>query len=302
MSAADAVPDVSPDLPSRPWRLTLALVERLPQAALSRTLGTLADTPLPTWLRRPVIGGFARMLAIDTTEAEHPVTAYRSLNEFFVRRLRQGVRAWPHDGSTIVSPVDGVIGRLGTVSAGRLVQAKGRYYTAAGLLAGADDAARYDDGTFVTLYLSPRHYHRIHAPCAGTIAGAAHVPGALLPVNRQAVLHVPDLFPKNERVICTIDGALGRTAVVAVGAYNVGRISTAFDSHWAGPGGTVANRKPAVASRRRYDPPIVVGQGDEIMAFHLGSTVVMLSEPGPVCVAPEQGREVRLGNVLLRRR
>jgi phosphatidylserine decarboxylase len=295
------VPQVSPDLPSASWRLTLALLHRLPQAALSRSLGRLADVPVPRALRRSILGGAARTLGIDLAEAERPVEEYASINALFVRRLRPGVRTWPGDPDTFASPVDGIVGRHGRIERGRLIQAKGRDYSAAALLDDAEQAHRYEGGSFITIYLSPRHYHRIHAPCAGTIGAARHVPGALIPVNEPAVAHVPDLFPRNERVICYIDGPVGRVAVVAVGAYNVGRISTAFDSEWAGPGGSVANRRGARAQSRTYDPPRAVRQGDEIMAFHLGSTIVALCEPGLDAFGGEPGMEVRLGDVLLRR-
>jgi phosphatidylserine decarboxylase len=295
------VPDVSPDLPSKRWRAALALLQRLPQAALSRSLGRLADTPLPVSMRRPVIGAFARAVGIDVSEAEHPITEYGSINAFFVRRLRAGMRSWPDDAATAASPVDGVIGQHGTIRDGRLIQAKGRHYSAADLLADEAAARHYDGGAFITIYLSPRHYHRIHAPCGGVIRTAAHLPGALLPVNEAAVLHVNDLFPRNERVVCTIDAPVGRVAVVAVGAYNVGRISTAFDPDWAGAAGSVANRRGAAPAIRHYDPPIAVKQGDEIMAFHLGSTVIMLFEAGLRSEAPPPGAEVTLGSVLLRR-
>lgn len=295
------VPDVSPDLPSRRWRTALALLERMPQAALSRSFGRLADIRLPRLLRRSVIGGFARAVGIDVAEAELAVADYESINAFFVRRLRPGARSWPGDDRTTASPVDGILGQYGVIDEGRLIQAKGRHYTAASLLGDGDEASRYERGTFVTIYLSPRHYHRIHAPCGGAIAAARHLPGALLPVNDAAVRHVNDLFPRNERVVCFIDSPVGRVAVVAVGAYNVGRISTAFDPEWAGAGGSVANRRRARAETRCYDPPLPLTQGDEIMAFHLGSTVVMLLEPGMRTVAPPPGSEVRLGSVLLRR-
>lgn len=297
---ADGVPAVSPDLPGMPWRVTLDLLERLPQAALSRGLGALADTPLPRAVRRPVIGGFARMIGIDTAEAERPVTEYASLNEFFARRLKHGARSWPMDDRVLASPVDGVVGQHGTVRDGRLIQAKGRDYSAADLLAG-DDAGRFESGSFTTIYLSPRHYHRIHAPCGGTIPSARYVPGALLPVNAPAVQHVPDLFPRNERVVCTIDTESGRVAVIAVGAYNVGRISTAFDHDWVGAEASVANRREAPPLSRHYDPPLDIAQGDEIMAFHLGSTIVMLAEPGWLSQTPPAGTEVRLGEPLLYR-
>lgn len=293
------IPAVTPDLPSLPWRATLRLLQRLPQASLSRTLGALADIRVPRRLRGPIIGGFARAVGIDAGEAELPLEEYGSINDFFVRRLRSGVRSWPNDDATIAAPVDGVVGRHGIIRGGLLIQAKGRHYRAADLLAGREPD-RYEGGTFITLYLSPRHYHRIHAPCSGVIAGAHHVPGALLPVNDPAVRHVPDLFPRNERVICRIDGALGSTVVVAVGAYNVGRISTAFDTDWVGAGRSVTNRRRSEPESRSYDPPRPVRQGDEIMAFHLGSTVVMLVEPGPRSTVPAPGSEVRLGDVLMR--
>jgi phosphatidylserine decarboxylase len=295
------VPEVSPELPSRRWRAALALLRRLPQAAMSRSLGRLADTPLHPRLREPVVGAFARAVGIDVTEAERPIAEYPSINAFFVRRLRPGVRSWPLDDDTAAAPVDGIVGQHGVIREGRLIQAKGRHYSAADLLADTGAAGRYEGGTFITIYLSPRHYHRIHAPCGGAIPVAQHVPGALLPVNAAAVLHVPDLFPRNERVICTIDSPLGAVAVAAVGAYNVGRISTAFDPDWAGAGRSVANRRGVGASVRRYDPAIPIRQGDEIMAFHLGSTVVLLFEKGPRLVAPPPGSEVALGSVILRR-
>jgi phosphatidylserine decarboxylase len=301
-AAADrAVPAVTPELPPQRWRLLLSIMQRLPQAALSRTFGQLADMPVPATLRPMVLGGFARMLGIDLAEAERPLREYESLNDLFVRRLREGVRSWPADPAAVAAPVDGVLGRSGMIADGRLIQAKGRTYTAADLLEDAAGAARYEGGSFVTLYLSPRHYHRIHAPVGGAIVEARHTPGALLPVNAAAVMHVDNLFPRNERVSCVIEGAVGRVAVVAVGAYNVGRISTAFDSSWlADDGRGVRNRRGTASEHRAYDPPRPVACGDEIMAFHLGSTVVLLLEPGVRLEALEAGTEIRLGSVLAR--
>lgn len=296
----EPVPTVSPDLPSPPWRATLALLERLPQAALSRSFGRLADLRIPVPLRRIVLGTFARAVRIDVAEAERPLEEYASINEFFVRRLRPSLRAWPHDPETAASPADGITGQHGTVTGGRLIQAKGRDYTVADLLMDPVDAHRFEGGSFFTIYLSPRHYHRLHAPCGGTIPVARYVPGALLPVNAAAVVHIAGLFPRNERVICMIDAPIGRCAVVAIGAYNVGRISTTFDAEWAGSGRAVSNRGTP-AETRRYDPPLPVVQGAELMAFHLGSTIVLLFEPGSRLTAPRPGTEIRLGTVILRR-
>ena len=288
------VPTVSPDLPTPAWRLILAALRRLPQGALSRSFGRLADTPLPRSLRKPVLGAFARAVGIDASEAELPLSDYGSMNQFFVRRLKNGARPWQLSQHEAGSPVDGVVGQLGTVANGRLIQAKGRVYSAAGLLHDGAEAARFDGGVFLTLYLSPRHYHRIHAPVGGTIPKALHAPGALLPVNAPSVTHIADLFARNERLLCYIDGNLGRVAVVAVGAYNVGRISAAFDELWQQP---PTNRRNAALQSRAYTPPKPIVAGAEIMAFHLGSTVVLLFEPGVrLHRGLTPGAEIRLGS------
>ena len=300
------IPDVSPEIPSRRWRVALALLDRLPQAALSRGLGRLADIPVPRSARGPILGRIARSLGIDLGEAELPLEEYGSLNELFVRRLKPGLRRWPGDPTTIASPVDGILGQVGHVEDGVLIQAKGRSYRVADLLGpeAGRESGRYQRGSFVTLYLSPRHYHRIHSPCEGAISSAWHLPGALLPVNAAAVMHVDALFPRNERLVCEMDNAIGRTAVVAVGAYNVGRISASFDPAWSGARGEgwVTNRRGgAAAESRRYDPPLRTPQGAEIMAFHLGSTVVLVTErrvrfEGGMT----PGLEVRMGDVIAR--
>lgn len=297
------VPDVSPDLPAPGWRALLALLAQLPQPGLSRAFGQLADLRIPRPMRGAVLGSFARAVGIDVTEAELPLTEYPTLNAFFVRRLRPDARTAPGDPGVLACPVDGILGQSGAIERGQALQAKGRWYSVAKLLDDEADAARYEGGTFITLYLSPRHYHRIHSPCDGGIVYARHVPGALLPVNQPAVAHVQDLFPKNERLVCAIDGPLGRVAIVAIGAYNVGRISAGFDPSWVGSSeASVTNRRRHEPDTRRYDPPVVVRQGQEIMAFHLGSTVVLLLEPGRVQLTTqlERGREVRLGDAIAR--
>ncbi|HEU0016196.1 MAG TPA: archaetidylserine decarboxylase [Longimicrobium sp.] len=298
-------PSDLPDVPSLRWRAMLRVLGRLPQGALSRGFGRMADVPIPRALRPAVLGAFARAVGADPGEAELPLDAYPTLNRFFTRKLREGARAWPADPRAVGCPVDGAAGQVGTVAAGRLVQAKGRLYEVRQLL---DDPAgweRFEGGVFLTLYLSPKDYHRIHAPCGGEIREARHVPGTLLPVNAPAVSHLPDLFARNERLMCYVDGPLGRVAVVAVGAYNVGRISAAFDAGWNAPPGSsawVTNRRGAQTAVRAYDPPVPVRRGDEIMTFHLGSTVVLVFEPGRITLDPalQPGAPVRLGMEIAR--
>lgn len=237
-----------------------------------------------------MLGGVARVLGMDLAEAADPIDRYRSLDDLFVRRLRPGARAWPDAPDVPGSPVDGIVGQRGRIVRGRLLQAKGRDYSAADLLDDDDLAARFDGGTFVTLYLAPRHYHRIHAPVAGRLGRARHVPGRLLPVNAPAVRWVDRLFPRNERVSALIEGAAGAVAVVAVGAFNVGRITAEFDDS------LVSNRRGAVAQTHVYHPPVAIGRGDALMAFHLGSTVVLLFErPLELDPAVDPGRDIRLG-------
>ncbi|CAN5271999.1 archaetidylserine decarboxylase [soil metagenome] len=292
-----------PNPPPRSWRALLGLLGRLPQGALSRGFGRLADAPIPRPLREPLLGAFARGVGASVQEAELPLSAYPTLNRFFTRKLRPGARVWPADPNLVACPVDGATGQVGTVREGRLIQAKGRDYTVSELLDDAPEAERFEGGAFVTLYLSPRDYHRIHTPCDGAISRARHIPGALLPVNKAAVSHLPQLFARNERLLCYIDGPLGRVAMVAVGAYNVGRISAAWDPVWNAPAGAdswVTNRPGLDAATRVYDPPPRLRQGDELMIFHMGSSVVMLFEPGRVKLRPDlqPDKSVRAGEVL----
>ena len=313
------------------WSLLLALLKRLPQGLLSRVTGWIADLRLPGLLRGPVIGTFARVAGINVTEAEAPPASYPSVGAYFTRRLRPGARNWPAEQDAVVSPVDGVVGALGSLRAGRLVQAKGMDYDAGQLLGDAKEARMFEGGCFLTIYLSPRHYHRIHTPVAGRITLARSIPGRLLPVNVAAVRSIPELFPTNERLVVEMERrsvehrflehrrtenhdaehggeesaeegprapTLGAAvALVAVGAFNVGRISAAFDPGW------VTNRprreRPGPEARR-YD--VEVGPGAELATFHLGSTVVLLFAPGPRGESPPPfhrnvlpGDEIRVG-------
>lgn len=294
-TAAEATP------PFR-WRAALPVLARLPQGALSRAAGWLADLPLPGPLRRPVLTLFAGVTGIDTSEAERPLRDYPTLNAFFVRRLRPGSRTWPGEAGVVASPVDGVMGQSGAVHDGVLLQAKGRPYDAATLLGDAAEARRFSGGAFITIYLAPHHYHRIHAPVSGEVRWARHVPGGLMPVNAAAVRLVPELFVRNERLAAGLETAVGPVALVAVGAYNVGRISAAFDAAWSGAeAGWITNRRHPPPALRRYHPGLPVQVGDEFMAFHLGSTVVLLLPPG-LALAPDlrSGLEVRAGSILAR--
>ena len=280
------------------WRLLLRVLRRLPQPALSRLAGRIADVPIPRPFRRAVLGAFARLARIDVGEAEHPLADYPSIGALFVRRLRAGARSWPTAAAAVAAPVDGRLGEAGRIEDGRLLQAKGRGYTVAELLADEDDAARFRQGVFFTFYLSPRDYHRIHAPIAGQVIALRRIAGALLPVNDAAVASVDRLFPRNERAICMLDGPAGRVAVVAIGAFNVGRITASFLARDGGGGTQITNLRGADPGPALLDRAIAVERGAELMAFHLGSTVVLLFEPHRIESASTRGRgtTVRLGS------
>jgi phosphatidylserine decarboxylase len=279
-------------------RLILHLLVRLPQGALSRFTGWLAHRPVASPLRGIVIGGFARAVGIRTDEAEAPPTAYPSIGAYFVRHLRPGVRTWPAALSLPTSPVDGVVGSVGEIRDGRVLQAKGLDYSLEELVGDGEEAAPYHGGTFVTIYLSPRHYHRIHAPISGLLTRARSIPGRLMPVHLGAVREVRDLFPKNERLVIHLNAPDGLpVAVVAVGAFNVGRISAAFEPGWeTNQAGGASARRPEV---RTYARP--TDRGDEIAAFHLGSTVVLLFgakvHAGGLVLHPDvvPGADIQLG-------
>lgn len=282
------------------WRVFMAALPRLPHAAFSRLVGRLSDVPIPRILRSFTYRNFALVVGADLTEVERPLADYRTLDAFFTRRLRDGARPMPEDPGLVVSPVDGRVTAVGTVDPGGTLEVKGRPWTTAQLLDDPGEAARYDGGRFAILYLSPRDYHRIHAPCAARIDWSRYAPGLLLPVNPPAVAVEPDLFVRNERVSCAFDGPAGRIALVAVGALDVGRISTAFDPGWNTHRGGVSNRRRANPATRRYEPPLELARGDELMAFHLGSSVVLLFEAGTVRPRPElvPGHPVRVGQPL----
>lgn len=288
----------------RRHRLALALLRRLPQAGLSRLFGTVADLPVPRLLRGPLYGWIARLLGIRTEEAADPLSAYRNVNAFFVRPLRAGARTWSSEPRVAGSPVDAVVGPLGSVRDGTLLQAKGRTYRLEELLASGPEARAMEGGHFLTLYLAPHHYHRIHAPLDGRITEARHLPGRLFPVTPWAREGVADLFPRNERLVASMETGWGRMALVAVGAFNVGRISAAFDPDWnRGRQGAVTNlRRGREREVRRYEPAREVTRGEEMMAFHLGSTVILVWKGEGVSAVEglRSGREIRLGEGVFR--
>ncbi|HET8646711.1 MAG TPA: archaetidylserine decarboxylase [Vicinamibacteria bacterium] len=261
---------------------------------LSRLVSGLAESRLPAPLLRPLLRAYVRAYKVDLSEAAEPLAAYPSFNAFFTRRLRAGARSLDPDPGAVLSPCDARVHSIGPVPAdGRLEQIKGNTYSLQGLL-GGPEAAEFQQGAQATLYLSPSMYHRVHSPVSGRIRSWRYLPGRLYPVNALAVRLVKELFAVNERLAVFIDTeALGPVAVVMVGATNVGRMTLAFDSLATNSG------LPATAVRPAQAIPIERGQ--EIGAFNLGSTVVLLmGRPQGLAARTAPAEVVKMGQALWR--
>ena len=253
---------------------------------LSGAVGRLASTRV-----RGAAAAYAKLVGADPAEAELPVDRYESVLDFFTRRLKPGARSVDSDPGALVSAVDGRLLAEGPVGDGRLVQSKDRRYPLAALLEDDPLAARMGGGAYVTVYLSPRDYHRIHAPANGRIRSARVIPGTLWPVNDLGTRFKRELFVTNRRVVVELDSdRFGRVLVVMVGATNVGAIRTTFDPE--------LTRDFAAARRRDYDPAPTVERGDEIGVFELGSTVIVVTEAPVRLIDRRPGDGVRMGQRL----
>ncbi len=252
-------------------RLFVTLQQLLPQHTLSRLIGAIARAH---WLRRPLIALFMRAYRPDLSDAAEPDPhAYPSFNAFFTRALRVGARAAAMAERAVVSPVDGTISALGSISAGRLLQAKGHDYALSSLLAGDGAlAAHLHAGWFMTIYLAPFNYHRIHMALGGRLLAARYVPGRLFSVNDTTARLVPNLFARNERVVLEFEGACGRYALVMVGALFVGSMSTV----WHGDIAPRASRGPCPLPLPESGPALQLPRGAQLGRFNMGSTVILL--------------------------
>jgi phosphatidylserine decarboxylase len=268
----------------------ISALRLLPKNAVSRLAGALTRWRAPAPVRLVAMKAFARRYGIDLSESPD-LDVYRTFGEFFARPLRPGLRPIAGGDTVVVSPVDGTVSEAGVAAGGKLVQAKGIDYAAAALLGDAELAARLEGGAYVTIYLSPRDYHRIHFPLGGRVTGWRYLPGMLWPVNPASVRTVPGLFSVNERLVTVLETPVGACAVVAVGATVVGRVRAFYDP-------SVPHTNAGAALRRRdYETPIPVEKGQELGAFEMGSTVILLFEPGKVRLDPrlEPGVRVRVG-------
>lgn len=247
---------------------SLRILRFLPRNLLSRVFGRIARIESPAFLPRWLIQNWITKFRVDVEEAELPPAEYRSLLAFFTRALKDGARPIDSEPGAIVSPVDGTIGETGRIANDTLYQAKGMAYRGAALLGGEDRAAAFEGGSYLTVYLSPRDYHRIHSPCDGTITRVLYEPGTLWPVNPPSVKRIPSLFAVNERVTLWIESTIGPIGLVLVGATNVGSMRLAFMDF------TTNRGEP----RRAIEiaPGRAVARGEHLATFELGSTIVLM--------------------------
>lgn len=251
----------------------------LPHHLLSRLIGFVAECRIE-WLKRPLINWFAKQYQVNMSEAQvEDLNAYAHFNDFFTRALKDGARPLDTTPGAILCPADGAVSQLGKIEQGRVFQAKGHSFSVTELLGGdSERAAAFMGGDFATIYLSPKDYHRVHMPLTGTLREMVYVPGRLFSVNQTTAENVPELFARNERVVCLFDTERGPMAVVLVGAMIVASIETV----WAG----LVTPPKRELKTVRYDEaargPITLEKGAELGRFKLGSTAVVLFGPEQV--------------------
>lgn len=268
----------------------------LPQHLLSRLVGKFAQSRR---LRKPLIRAFIKRYKVDLSQAKvQDVAEFENFNAFFTRELREGARPLSEVPGAIVSPADGAVSQLGNIADGRLLQAKGRHYSCESLLANDSTMANlFNEGKFATIYLSPRDYHRVHMPFAGVLQKTIYVPGKLFSVNQTTVESVPNLFARNERLICLFQTELGPMAVILVGAMIVAGIDTV----WAGQVCPTAGvREVREADYSDQAPAIELAKGAELGRFRLGSTAIILFGHGVMEFEPslEATSPVTMGQLL----
>lgn len=253
----------------------LALLHLIPKNHLSQFIGWAARIQQPQAIVQKVIQWFVRRYQVDVTEIGAPLASYRSVAAFFIRDLKPGVRPITEG---LVSPVDGTLRTVESITSDSLTQVKGRHYSLAALLGAHERAQTMYGGQLYNLYLSPKDYHHVHAPIDWKITTVTHIPGALWPVNDWSLGSIDNLFGVNERVVIEGQSIRGPITLVMVGATNVGRIRLTFDERVRG--NAESHRK--LVQRYEYPGSISVKAGDKIGTFELGSSVVMVLDKAVV--------------------
>jgi phosphatidylserine decarboxylase len=261
----------------------------IPKSLISRVFGCIARIPLPQSLLKSIIRWYSATYGVKD-EYVVPARGFRNLDHFFTRKMKDGSHTIDRSGNCAVSPVDARIDQFGEITDTTIIQAKGIGYSLR-FLVPSETYRKFLWGSFMTLYLSPGDYHRIHAPVDGTITGYFNVPGKLFTVQDWMVRKLPDLFAKNERLISYIESAAGAVAVCKIGALNVGRISLSYSP-------VRTNRMFRRRAEVFFNPEecVPVRAGDELGIFHLGSTIILLFQRGALSFDNfKQGDTIRMG-------
>ncbi|QLB14113.1 phosphatidylserine decarboxylase [Mannheimia granulomatis] len=279
-------------------RVKIALHYLLPQLTITRAAGWLAEQKWGA-VTHFIIKLFAKQYNVNLSEAvKTEASDYSTFNEFFIRELKENARPINADTNTLCLPADGKVSESGDISNNRLLQAKGHFFTLETLLANdLEMAGKFQDGTFITTYLSPSDYHRVHMPCDATLRKMIYVPGELFSVNPFLAEHVPNLFARNERVICEFDTAFGPMVQILVGA----TVTASMSTTWAGVINPPRTNEVIVWNyENEGEKAIHLKKGDEMGAFRLGSTVINLFPKGKVALKPEltAGAKTRMGEAL----
>ncbi len=270
--------------------LLLFLFKIIPKSFLSRIFGYIARLPLPRLTMDVIIKHYCGFYKVNQNEIDYPESGFRTFDQFFTRKLKPGVHKIDPNLNSIVSPVDAKISEFGKINNGTLIQAKGIYYKIKELIpSGMSD--EFIGGSFITLYLSPADYHRIHSPVSGKITGYYTIPGKLFTVQDFMVKGLNGLFAKNERVLTYIKNKNRALAVCKIGAMNVGRISLSY---------TDIETNRWFRHKNEFFYPIknrpAVRKGQEIGIFHLGSTIILLFQKDTMqFVNIKKGRRIRVG-------
>lgn len=278
-------------------QLFLLLQRIMPKRLITALVYRIARIQLPL-IKNFLIRAFVKFYEVNVDEVRKPVPdGFASFNEFFTRELESGSRPIDSSASSIVCPADGFVSAAGRIDRNSVFQAKGLEYSLEDLLAtDLDEARRYYDGSFATIYLAPFNYHRVHAPIAGELATARFVPGSLFSVNQMSVSFLPGLFTRNERLVCHFLTAAGPMVLIFVGALNVGSITTPWTGEIRPRKGHVVENINLLSSSE----PKTVRKGDLLGWFNMGSTVILLLPPG-VCdwrSGLECGDPLRMGEAL----
>lgn len=277
--------------------LIVSLLSVVPKSPLARLTGAGTRVQLPRFAHRALVRWFVTKYGVNLDECQGTIDDYPTLARFFIRELKPGVRPIDPSPGVVTSPVDARVHTFGTIEGGRFVQSEGMYGRVDRLLGDGDErlpvgaeafrASRYEGGSFAILYLSPKDYHRVHSPREGALRAWRYLPGKLWPVFPAATRKIDGLFDQNERLLFLMDTSLGPVVVAMIGAYGVGRMSS--------PHAAITTNTRRVAEEELVREPPRLERGAELGRFEMGSTVVLLFEPGRIDWRLEPGAPVRLG-------